>query len=143
MKSNKPLFPLYLLAALLCGFVAACEESPALPTDYPIEGDIHFSLQAGGDSLDNAPPCRRHGRHAQHIRQPEEQLHRPRRLCLYLRAQSHDRAFCYGGYHLCKGHRIPVGSRWYPGGNYLPERHEPRSPQHKPEVRDRRSGGCL
>ena len=55
MKSNKPLFPLYLLAALLCGFVAACEESPALPTDYPIEGDIHFSLQAGGDSLDNAP----------------------------------------------------------------------------------------
>ena len=55
MKSNKPLFPLYLLAALLCGFLAACEETPALPTDYPTEGDIHFSLQAGGDSLDNAP----------------------------------------------------------------------------------------
>lgn len=43
---------IYLLTALLCGITVACDEDPTItPTDYPTEGDIHFVLSAGGDSI--------------------------------------------------------------------------------------------
>ena len=56
MKRNNTLFPLCLFIALLCGLFVACDEGEtALPIDYPTEGDIHFTLQAGDDNIGNAP----------------------------------------------------------------------------------------
>lgn len=56
MKRNNILFPLCLFIALLCGLFVACDEGEtALPIDYPTEGDIHFTLQAGDDNIGNAP----------------------------------------------------------------------------------------
>ncbi len=47
---------IYLLAALLCGITVACDEDITTPTDYPTEGDIHFVLSAGGDSIGAGTP---------------------------------------------------------------------------------------
>ena len=49
---------IYLLAALLCGITVACDEDITIttPTDYPTEGDIHFVLSAGGDSIGAGTP---------------------------------------------------------------------------------------
>jgi len=56
MKRYNTLFPLCLFIALLCGLFVACDEGEtALPIDYPTEGDIHFTLQAGDDNIGNAP----------------------------------------------------------------------------------------